>query len=94
MLDITYDGTRNISLSGRFDASQAEKALKVFATVTSSCVVDMQNLDYISSAGLGVLLATFKRLHDAGNTMVLKNMNDCIRRIFQVSSLDRVFAIE
>jgi len=94
VLDITYDGSRCISLSGRFDAAQAEKSLKVLATVTSSCVVDLQHLDYISSAGLGILLTTYKRLHDTDQSMVLKNMNEYIRRIFQVSGLDRVFTIE
>lgn len=94
MLDIVFDDSGNVSLSGRFDASQAEKAERAFASVTSSCVIDLKNLDYISSAGLGVLLATFKRLDDSGHTLALRNMNDYIRRIFQVSGLDRIFRIE
>jgi anti-sigma B factor antagonist len=94
VLEISSDGGKTISLSGRFDAAQGEQALAAFDAITDSCVVDLRGLDYISSAGLGILLATYKRLHDSGKTMVLKNMNDYIRRVFQVSGLDRVFTIE
>ena len=94
MLEIKSDGLKIISLTGRFDAAQAEQAVKAFNAVTFSCEVDMQRLDYISSAGLGILLATYKRLHDSGKTMVLKNMNEYVRRVFQVSGLDRIFTIE
>ncbi len=53
----------------------------------------MTDLDYISSAGLGVLLSAHKRLLDSGHKMTLKNMNPHIRRILQISGLDKVFAV-
>lgn len=83
----------NIILSGRMDASQIEKANGVFNTVTKSCVVDFKELNYISSAGLGVLLKTLKRLGDSGGNMVLINMNDHIRDVFQYAGFDRIFEI-
>lgn len=95
MLDIVRKEDENlIVLSGRFDASQTEKAQEVFQTLTESSVLDVSNLDYISSAGLGVLLATLKRLSDMGKSLKLLNMNKHVRDVFKYSGLDRVFEIE
>jgi anti-sigma B factor antagonist len=94
VLEITIRDGNEIVLSGRLDAAQADKVRQAFDTITDNCVIDMKDLDYISSAGLGVLLATYKRLDQSGNRMILKNMNQYIRRVFQVSGMDRLFTIE
>ncbi len=94
MLEITVGQGGEIVLAGRFDAAQAAKAQERFGTIAASCVIDMRHLDYISSAGLGILLATYKRLNDRGQTMTLKNLNSHIGRVFQVSGLDKVFTVE
>jgi anti-sigma B factor antagonist len=83
-----------IALSGRFDAAQVDKARALLDTFEESFVVDMTELDYISSAGLGILLATYKRLADSGHTLTLSHMKQHIRRIFNVSGLDKVFPME
>lgn len=93
MFDITINDTGEIRLSGRFDAAQAADAGLIFDGVTQTCTVDMTDLDYISSAGLGILLSVHKRLLDSGQQMTLKNMNQYIRRIFQISGLDKVFIV-
>lgn len=94
MLEIAVAQNGDIVFSGRFDAAQSDKALQVLEQINRSCVLDCTDLDYISSAGLAVFLATFKRLDDAGQTLVLKHLNQHIRKVFQVSGLDRVFRIE
>jgi anti-sigma B factor antagonist len=94
VLEIKFGDEGRIVLSGRFDAAQADMAKEKFSSITSSCVIDLKDLDYISSAGLGLLLETYKRLDDNGYSMVLKNMNDYIFKVFEVSGLDRVFKIE
>ena len=71
MLDIEINNDGVILLSGRFDASQVEKAKKVFNDVSESCIVDCQELEYISSAGLGILLMTQKRLMDSKTVLKL-----------------------
>ena len=58
MLDIKIGENNEICLTGRFDASQVDKAKTVFSTIDGSKTVDFNELDYISSAGLGVLLMT------------------------------------
>ncbi len=93
MFAITIDNAGEVKLSGRFDAARAEEAGRTLEGITETCTVDMTDLDYISSAGLGVLLSAHKRLLDSGHKMTLKNMNPHIRRILQISGLDKVFAV-
>ena len=81
-------------LSGRFDASQEDKAKIVFDRVQKSCSVDFKDLDYISSVGLGILLSVQKRLNQAGHEIKLINMNDHIRDVFQYAGFNYIFKIE
>jgi anti-anti-sigma factor len=82
-----------IQLSGTFDASQAVKAEEVFDALVESCTVDMKGLDYISSAGLSVLLKTQKRLHDEGAGLRLKNLSPHIADVFRYAGFDMIFEI-
>lgn len=84
----------DIRLVGRFDASHADEARAFFDTITASSAVDFARLDYIASAGLGVLLGAQKRLGEAGNRLILKNMNGHIRELFRIAGFDHVFEIE
>jgi len=83
-----------IRLSGRLDASQADSARAVLDTITDSTVVDFKDLEYISSAGLGVLFATQKRLREAGKELTLTSMNAHIRDVFRYARFDVIFRIE
>ena len=56
--------------------------------------LDFQDLEYISSAGLGVLLALHKRLLAAGGGLRLIHVNRHIHDIFRFSGFDRVFVVE
>ncbi len=94
MLDIKIGENSEICLTGRFDASQVDKAKSVFSTIDGSKTVDFNELDYISSAGLGVLLMTQKRLKDMGHQLILKNMNKHIREVFKYAGFDMIFQIE
>jgi anti-sigma B factor antagonist len=94
MFDIEIGENSEVLLSGRFDASQAEKAEAVFERITQSSIVDFKDLEYISSAGLGILIGTLKRLSESGNNLKLINMNKHIRDVFRYAGLDRIFEIE
>ncbi len=94
MFDIQIVPTGEIVLSGRFDASKVDQAKSVFKEISTSGVVDFQKLDYISSAGLSVLLETQKRLSESGNKLKLKNLNKQIRDVFRYSGFDTIFEIE
>jgi anti-sigma B factor antagonist len=94
MFEIRIDDHNEVKLTGRFDASQTDTAKKVFQEISESTRVDFKNLDYISSAGLGVLLMTQKRLKDADQELILINMNDHIGEVFRYAGFDMIFKIE
>ncbi len=94
MFSIEITPNKEVLLFGRLDASQAEKAKEVLDTVNESAVVNFKDLDYISSAGLGVLFATQKRLRNTGKGLKLTNMNSHIRDVFRYARFDLLFEIE
>jgi anti-sigma B factor antagonist len=91
MFEIREGENRDLLLSGRFDAVQAEKARAVFMALTESRTVDFARLDYISSAGLGVLLAAQKKLSEKGHALKLINVNSHIKDVFHFSGFDQIF---
>ena len=56
-------------------------------------VFDFSDLEYISSAGLRVLLTSYKKMAEQG-TMKITNINDVIREIFEVTGFADIFTIE
>lgn len=93
MLEIRIDGD-TVYLAGRFDASQIETAQAGFREIDRSVVMDLSELDYISSAGIGFVIATLKRLRDGGASLRLTRVKPRILTIFQLAGLDRVLEIE
>ena len=93
MFNATRAGNDTIELTGRLDASQVEQARAAFDTVTDSILVSFSNLEYISSAGLGVLLAVQKRLSASGKKLTLVNLNGHVRDIFFYAGFDKIFEI-
>lgn len=94
MFNVKIVDPGQIVLSGRFDASQVEKAKGVFNKINNTCTVDFNDLEYISSAGLGVLLLTQKRLSESGNGLKLTNINKHIRDVFRYAGFDKIFKID
>ena len=94
MFDIKIGDQGTVVLSGRLDAANAGNALAFLDKVEDRCVIDMSGLEYISSAGLGVLLRTHKRLMSGGNGLKLVNVNHHINDIFSYSGFDKLFDIE
>jgi anti-sigma B factor antagonist len=94
MLDIKFGDKGEVVISGRFDASQADKAEAFLAGVKESRAVDLGDLQYVSSLGLGVLLATQKRLMASGHKLKLVNVRGHVREIFHFSGFEHVFEIE
>jgi anti-sigma B factor antagonist len=93
MFDIKMGDEGNVVIGGRLDAANAETALAFLDGVDGRCVIDMSGLEYISSAGLGVLLRTHKRVISEGG-LKLVNVSPHIRDIFTYSGFDKLFEIE
>lgn len=88
-----WDGEGVIVLRGRFDASQAVKAEKALALAEGATDIDCEALVYISSAGIGCLLAVQKRLGALNCSLRLIRMRPHIRELFELAGFDTVFEI-
>lgn len=94
MYTIETNDTGIVCMSGRLDAASAPRAQEFLDRVDGPCTVDMGALEYISSAGLGVLLRTHKRLIAGSAGLRLINVSHHINDIFAYSGFDRLFDIE
>jgi anti-sigma B factor antagonist len=94
MLAIELGAEGQVVIRGRLDASQAATAQAFMDTLNGQVVLDCKGLDYLSSAGLGVLLKTQKRLMAAGGQMRLVGVSRHVRDIFTYSGFDQIFEIE
>ena len=94
MFEIESASEGRIVVRGRLDAAQAAKAEAFLAGVSGDFVIDLAELDYISSAGLGVLLKTHKQLVGSGQSLRLVRVTNHIADIFKYSGFDRLFVIE
>jgi anti-anti-sigma factor len=93
MFEIGFNERGEVVLSGRLDAAQAPRAQAFLDGVSGGCVLDIAALEYISSAGLGVLLSTHKRLMAGQAGLELINVNRHIGDIFRYSGFDKLFVI-
>ena len=59
-----------------------------------SLVLDFKNLEYISSAGLRVLIATQKKLKPDNIPFIIKNVNESVGEIFRMSGFDKILNIK
>ena len=98
---MTIQQTKNenaltIALEGRLDtmtAPELEAALKTALEGVEELTFDFEKLDYISSAGLRVLLAAQKTMNQQGS-MKVKNANEIIMEIFEVTGFADILTIE
>ena len=93
MFEIDFNERGDVAVAGRLDAASAPRAQEFLNGITGNCVLDLANLEYISSAGLGVLLSTHKRLMSEGSGLELTNVNPHIGDIFRYSGFDKLFVI-
>jgi len=91
------DGARlTVALKGRLDTTTApelEKSLKESVEGVAQLVIDMQELEYISSAGLRVLLSAQKIMMKQGS-MTVTHVNETVMEIFEVTGFSDILTIE
>lgn len=89
------DKSLTIALEGRLDttsAPQLEAEVKQLGDITE-LVFDFTALDYLSSAGLRVLLAAQKLMNKQGK-MVVRHVNETIQEVFEVTGFADILTIE
>ena len=87
------DGGR-VAFTGRLDAAQSPRAQAFLDALADPGEIDLAGLEYISSAGLGVLLRTHKRLMASGGRLRLVNVSHHIFDIFRDSGFDQLFDVQ
>lgn len=96
-INILKDGEKAVyALEGRLDTStapQLEEAVNGNISELKDISFDFANLEYISSAGLRVLLSTQKTMNKQGN-MVIKNVSEEVMEIFDVTGFSDILTIE
>ena len=96
-IEKNLNGTElTVAITGRLDtttAPQLEAEFKQSITGVEKLVLDFASLEYLSSAGLRVLLAAQKVMNKQGE-MIIKNINDTVREIFEVTGFIDILTIE
>lgn len=86
-----------ISVGGRIDtitSQELDKEINDEFSNFDSLILDFADLEYISSAGLRVLISTQKKLKSEDIPFVIKNVNDVVNEIFRMSGFDKILKIE
>lgn len=86
-----------ISLSGRLDSETAPKldsSIKESANGITKITLDFKELEYISSAGLRVLLSTKKMINTINGKLIILNVNDVIKEVFELTGFDSILTIK
>ena len=86
-----------LQVAGRLDSNTSspfqEKLAQLMGQGEKCFVIDFSNLDYISSAGLRVLLWTVKQLNNADGKLVLSSLKDYIREVFDIAGFIPIFPL-
>ncbi len=87
-----------VVVTGDIDAYHSadfKKAVKekIASYSGSTIVLDLSNVSYIDSAGLGSLVAILKDARNVGKSFVLSSLKPNVKRIFEMTRLDKVFKI-
>jgi anti-anti-sigma factor len=86
-----------VSVTGKMDAvssPELEKELsQLMAEGEKDFVIDLGELDYISSAGLRVILATAKRLKEKEGKILLASLQDMVKEVFEISGFSAIIPI-
>jgi len=92
------DGILTATLSGELDTAAAvevEAALQpLLESEGKDIVIDCTELEYIASSGLRILLSILKQAKSVGSKVTLKNVNDVIRDVFELTGFIRIFEFE
>ena len=88
--------TLEIAVEGRLDTSSSpelEAQLRDSLDGVEELIIDFSNLEYISSAGLRVLLFAQKEMHGKGKMKVV-NPNEIVQEVFEVTGFNNILDIE
>jgi anti-anti-sigma factor len=92
----TINDIHIVAIAGNLDsttAPEAQKALDGVVAGARTVALDFSSLDYISSAGLRVLLGAAKQLRASGGTLRMFGLNQSVREVFEISGFSAILAV-
>ena len=97
VIEKKQEGMSILRLLGRLDSNTSpdfeKKVFEVIEDGTTRLVVDFEDLDYISSAGLRVVLKAAKSVKRSDGKIVLCSMKDYIKEVFEIAGFVSLFPI-
>lgn len=93
----TIDGSIILAPVGKMDTNTSAEvgaALDAALDEANHIVLDFAELNYLSSAGLRVLVAAQKKLNASQGTLLIRNVSEIIMEVFEVTGLEDVLTIE
>ena len=96
-ININHGKQLTVSLKGRLDTVTSVDFLKAMEGETISeklVVVDMKDLEYISSAGLRALLAMKKSLAPQGKELEIHNLSPICQEVFRVTGFKNILTVK
>lgn len=85
-------------LSGELDTAAAQETEQALQPLLSSkgkdIVIDCTELEYIASSGLRILLSILKQAKEVGSRVILKNVNEVIRDVLDLTGFISIFEFE
>ena len=94
MLEVHVEGAGVVRLVGRLDAAESDRTLAALDKVPGPVTLECSQLEYISSAGISVIMQTWKRLHGQGSKLLLTGLTPRVRNVFGFAGLDKVLDIQ
>ena len=96
--EVQAAGDAVLTVSGEVDLDTApalrEQLVDLFQQGDRRIVLDMAQVEFLDSTGLGVLVAALKRFRSAGGDIVLRDISPREQRLFELTGLTRIFTIE
>ncbi len=91
------EGVHEIVVNGEIDASSSihlDNALEEAFKSHKKILIDLNDLSYISSAGLGVFIARLEEIKENKITMILFGMNEKVKNVFSILGLEELLMIK
>ena len=99
-MDFTVDqfgDVRTVRIAGNLDTQTApvaqEQLMQLIDDGATKILVDFEDLNYISSSGLRMLLVAFKRLEGTSGQLRICNPNTMVREVFETSGFLEIFSV-
>jgi anti-sigma B factor antagonist len=92
----TNNNSHIVAIAGSLDSATAPEAQKQLDAVVAGAkkvALDFTGLDYISSAGLRVLLGVAKKLRSSGGSLAMFGLNQSVKEVFEISGFSTILSV-